>query len=257
MVLKEKDSRQVGSSKMTPTVKQSSESTGKIPLFMETLQKSILALFQESTCSQEDFPVKTSAMLEKELASRGVVVHSGSITVKQLGQYDQSSQSLRMLQHSLTEDSTLSLQTLPKSGMMRNGIIYQLPALVRLTAAKDCLLLPTPVSSDATTGAIIGKDDTFYQTKGLPRKVNKNGKDGSIGLARLVKMFPTPASRDWMDNGSPSEYKRHTPTTASLVGGTLNPEFVEWLMGFPIGWTELSVLEMLSFQQLRKQSQKQ
>ena len=25
--------------------------------------------------------------------------------------------------------------------------------------------------------------------------------------------------------------------------GRLNPEWVEWLMGYPIGWTELNVLE--------------
>jgi hypothetical protein len=26
--------------------------------------------------------------------------------------------------------------------------------------------------------------------------------------------------------------------------GPMNPEWVEWLMGFPTGWTELNVLEM-------------
>jgi len=27
------------------------------------------------------------------------------------------------------------------------------------------------------------------------------------------------------------------------ITGSLNPEFVEWLMGFPIGWTELEPSE--------------
>ena len=27
-------------------------------------------------------------------------------------------------------------------------------------------------------------------------------------------------------------------------GGQLNPEWVEWLMGWPIGWTDLKPLEM-------------
>ena len=59
--------------------------------------------------------------------------------------------------------------------------------------------LPSPVASDATTGAIIGKNDKFRITKtGMPRKMNQNGADGSVGLARLGKMgmLPTPASQD-------------------------------------------------------------
>ena len=30
---------------------------------------------------------------------------------------------------------------------------------------------------------------------------------------------------------------------ATVIGGKLNPTFVEWLMGFPIGWTDCDVLE--------------
>lgn len=58
--------------------------------------------------------------------------------------------------------------------------------------------LPTVVASDATTGAIIGKNDKFIITKtGMPRKINQNGTDGSVGLARLGKlgMLPTPRAR--------------------------------------------------------------
>jgi hypothetical protein len=29
------------------------------------------------------------------------------------------------------------------------------------------------------------------------------------------------------------------PSLPDVVGGTPNPEWLEWLMGFPIGWTEL------------------
>jgi hypothetical protein len=30
-----------------------------------------------------------------------------------------------------------------------------------------------------------------------------------------------------------------TPTSQDAIGGKLNPQWVEWLMGFPIGWTDL------------------
>lgn len=55
--------------------------------------------------------------------------------------------------------------------------------------------LPTPVASDGSSGAVIGSQDLFYTTAtGMPRKINRNGVDGSVGLARLVHMWPTPAA---------------------------------------------------------------
>ena len=36
---------------------------------------------------------------------------------------------------------------------------------------------------------------------------------------------------------------------SSKVGGKLNPEFAEWLMGWPIGWTGLEPLETVKYQQ--------
>ena len=32
-------------------------------------------------------------------------------------------------------------------------------------------------------------------------------------------------------------------------GGSLNPDWVEWLIGWPIGWTDLKPLETDKFQQ--------
>lgn len=54
---------------------------------------------------------------------------------------------------------------------------------------------PTPVSSDAGAGAIIGKNDIYKETSGLPRKINQNGTDGSVGLGRLVQLLPTPQTQ--------------------------------------------------------------
>ena len=39
---------------------------------------------------------------------------------------------------------------------------------------------------------------------------------------------------------SPSEYNRNEPTLATYAGGRLNPTWVEWLMNWPIKWTELN-----------------
>lgn len=60
-------------------------------------------------------------------------------------------------------------------------------------------LLPTATASDATSGSIIGKNDTYHITKnGTPRKVNQNGINGPVGLGRFAVMglLPTPTVMD-------------------------------------------------------------
>jgi hypothetical protein len=54
-------------------------------------------------------------------------------------------------------------------------------------------------------------------------------------------LWPTPTSRDYKDGKAPRiRYgKRQTDTLGRAVGGKLNPQWVEWLMGFPVGWTDL------------------
>jgi len=44
-----------------------------------------------------------------------------------------------------------------------------------------------------------------------------------------------------------------TKTYQQEVGGQLNPRWVEWLMGWPIGWTDLKPLEMDKYQQWLRQ----
>tara|TARA_Y100000590_G_scaffold431426_2_gene546188 strand:+ start:173 stop:643 length:471 start_codon:yes stop_codon:yes gene_type:complete len=107
-------------------------------------------------------------------------------------------------------------------------------------------LIPTPVASDGTVGSIIGKKDSFKRLKsGSIRKINQNGVDGSIGLGRFVKLMPTPTASD--ANTHWNDKKRFDSLTAEINRqkeekdntGQLNPRWVEWLMGFPIGWTDL------------------
>jgi hypothetical protein len=54
-------------------------------------------------------------------------------------------------------------------------------------------------------------------------------------------LWPTPTTQDAANNGGPSQASRHSPPLNSLVGGPLNPTWVEWLMGFPLGWTDLGL----------------
>lgn len=88
---------------------------------------------------------------------------------------------------------------------------------------------PTPNAAKASS-------DTSLMCSGDGRETpNKLGWAVAItqGSAR-----PTPAARDFKDTGtSPSEFERNTPGLAARAGGSLNPAWVEQLMGFPAGWT--------------------
>ena len=79
-------------------------------------------------------------------------------------------------------------------------------------------LWKTPIASDAS-------DRKFY--------LNNRGEPN---LSAQVKLFPTP--RVGGSKGKSPSGMKHGDLAAH-VGGSLNPDWVEWLMGYPIGWTEV------------------
>jgi len=62
---------------------------------------------------------------------------------------------------------------------------------------------------------------------------------GGMNLRTAVQRFPTPTVNDSKNNNPPSQALRNTPPLNVVVGGRLNPMWVEWLMGWPLGWTDL------------------
>ena len=74
-------------------------------------------------------------------------------------------------------------------------------------------------------------------------------RQGGPDLQTAVRMYPTPQARDYFPPHSPeyiAKKKAEGHGMANLndsVGGQLNPTWVEWLMGFPLGWTDLSASE--------------
>ena len=101
---------------------------------------------------------------------------------------------------------------------------------------------PTP-----TTQEVEHPDAVITETG---RRLSKDGKSShSLGLADLVKIWPTPTASSWGNQGSQQllekRVKDGTITSEQKKqmvrgnGGKLNPTWVEWLMGFPPGWTDL------------------
>ena len=104
-------------------------------------------------------------------------------------------------------------------------------------------MYPTPTASDIEGGTapdVQMKNGHFYRE-------NKKGERWGVKLRDAV-MYPTPVSRDHKDIGYQPTWKKSRDEKTSLPrqvlknnkpGGRLNPKFVEFLMGYPMGWTEI------------------
>ena len=111
------------------------------------------------------------------------------------------------------------------SGPSRGGPSYGLEDVVR----GEGRAWPTPSAARA------GNDLTLTCSGDGRETPNKLGWAVAISQGSA---WPTPAARDFKDTGaSPSEFERNTPGLAARAGGSLNPDWVSQLMGFPAGWT--------------------
>lgn len=79
-----------------------------------------------------------------------------------------------------------------------------------------------------------------------PSRQKDPGKCNLTQRVAMERMFATPCARDYR-TGQRKRYEN--PARANnindQVGGQLNPTWVEWLMGFPPGWTDLNASETL------------
>jgi hypothetical protein len=178
---------------------------------------------------------------------------------------------------------------------MQCGVCWELTTLVLITNASEFGYLPTPLAQDygGSTSAGYGKKLSEVArmiptpvrgdaSKHTPTTVYKGGnptltayvsmfptptvngnynrkglsqKSGD-GLATYVQKFPTPTVNVAKNAGSKSQRDRNSPPLDAVVGGKLNPPWVEWLMGIPEGWTSLKPLAMPKYRKWQQQFMK-
>lgn len=162
------------------------------------------------------------------------------------------------------EDSELYSETWPKWGIVLDGHAMELPMLEHHINESECLLWHTSDCSDRRSpkskqqgvnnqvkaywrtpqshnGAQGPKSKMFYE------KCLKTGQS-AITLVDQVKNWPTPAARDSKGSNSAKHLStgHHINQLANKVKlnkteGQLNADWVELLMGLPIGWTDINV----------------
>ena len=159
---------------------------------METSENAEVTTSSQLTSSAEDFPARTSATPASVQESGESEADCGAKCTESFASYDPDTHSLRTSQLSLGLDLNECFATLPLSGLMRSGNLYQRGPLVPNISGTGYSWLPTP---------------TTKANQSSP-SMAKNG----AGCRRAILEHP-------------ESYK--------------NPTWVEWLMGYPSGWTAL------------------
>jgi hypothetical protein len=145
------------------------------------------------------------------------------------------SASLRTCQATLVLDSRRLFPTWKAWATAWRRYCSGLRMSARRTGASGCGSWPTPTANDAT-------GSTHCYSSG-------DHEDIALKLPGAARLWATRTARNWKDGTDPSS----AAPTNGLLGRQaprmmprglaspkrLNPRFVEWLMGFPRGWTDL------------------
>ena len=194
---------------------------------------------KELTLFAEDSPARTSVPQAKVPGLTASAAAYGQSTPALLAKFDRASSSWKTSQLCLDGELTAFSETFPRSGMTLSGTLYRLPTLALRTSGRGSGLWPTPTVNGN------------YNRKGA-------SKTSGDGLATAVKLWPTPTARDWRsDSGKKSnaeQYGKRGMPLPRVAGGMLNPKWVEWLMGYPLGWTVCAAWVTRSSRRSRKSS---
>jgi hypothetical protein len=197
------------------------------------------------TWCQAGSRVRTSPQLDGEQESTESGPASGVRWRELFKRYDPDTSSWRthrcLFDEALPESSVI----LPRWGSMQGGALSERLTLALRTSGNVSGLWPTPRANDAE------KRGNFDLAN--PRN----------GLAAAAKMWPTPCASEGLDCGTNwaslaavdkgGRIARRIatnggPETQQTTHAQLNPAWVEWLMGWPIGWTALDALGTDKFQ---------
>ena len=200
-----------------------------------------------------DFPVKTSQSQEMEMGLMEKGQECGERWQGLLARLDPNTLLWKIPQCSLLEDLEQSLEIWPNWGSMRNGVCWEQMMLEQTITEKEYGYWLTP-----TATAISGRSPEAmeYRTKQRESKGHNTVQPGNLAEQVMYSgeipckdmkkptYWGTPKAQDsrhaLRDRGKGNLGEQ---VSGLHNGGKLNPLWTEWLMGWPIGWTDLKPLE--------------
>lgn len=159
------------------------------------------------TLSAAGFPAPISATLVTEKVSTASSRGFGPTMPASLAYFDRDTSSWKTSKRSLFGDSTESQVTFPSSGLMLNGKCYRRAPSVPHTHGSDCSRWPTPRAAD-------GLAHKIRSASSVQRMMTKQGRSKPSRLEDALAL----------EGGE---------------GGFANPQWLAWLMGFPLDWLTL------------------
>lgn len=168
---------------------------------------------EKSIAFAEVSPAKTSRQQAKARASTEREAGCGQSSPVLLARYDRDTRSWKTPQCSLFGDSDECLETFPKSGMTQGGLLWELTKWAHPTVASESGFwrIPTPLASDGSKQQVNSKVRHLRKAKFGVRVHSV-----SYWILKNYNMRCT-------------------------------PKMTEWLMGYPISWTDSAPLAMDKF----------
>ena len=225
--------------KLTAAYIDSLFGTTSAPLERTTRQPETISTDSEQSVtdsvSAADSPVKILARQGEKPELQAHALDYGKSMPVLLARLDRSTCTWKTPPTLLGEGLTLSAQTYPAWGIVLHGALYPLCPLERDTSDADfgglqCETIPTPTIHNH-------KQAVTLATLSL----------NSLDLLNYCNLYPT-ACVNGLRTGSQvvsrvKSLKHLTDAEKTELlkgcGGKLNPDWVEWLMGWQIGWTRL------------------
>lgn len=217
------------------------------------------------TWFREDFHVRTLAPSSVAPPASPALAAGSGVKWRALSQNpDPDLFSSKTARSSSAEGSMTFSGTLPRWGMMQNGELSERTTPVFPTSEKESGLWASPSARDwkDTPGMSRRRKDRpgLARLDQLPRQVYASLDGSKSFIPATATPTETVLSADTImriaDVSAPPWKNANTESSAdqSMAGqgsALLNPNWVEWLAGLPIGWTASGPLETSKFQAWR------
>ena len=171
-------------------------------------------------------------------------------------QLDLLAASSRTSRDTSASDSEKSSKTWKDLVTQRRGEYSARLKSVRLIRGNESTSWATPNTMDylpqRSEEALVRQATTQRKGRTRPANLREQVNPKAVAIYQNPTSWPTPTTHLAKEGGYPAEYTRNTPSLTAVAmesegrphsSGYLNPDWVEWLMGVPTGWTDLGSWE--------------